>query len=286
MNQINYKNEYSLLRDKNNTVIFCFQLRYDFDSQIILDFYSDGLILEPKLIMNLSNSIFNKKSTGIVIAEGNDYNEYSSKLQQCITNIIDLQMTLNNYVKCLINLESVSKSFENIAKIRKLTLKDFDCYYQSIINVMSFTRISNLIDIECNDMNTISIPSHTLLLEDGLYNYSNSKISFEDFRTEFAFLYDFYIQENILENKESLDKFIYLKKFNFHNTSFQAICNSDHKNRFSRAFYTLGWCEEFRRVLQQRALRNFREIMKFMRLDIHNNCCADIRERLMIYDTN
>jgi hypothetical protein len=267
-----------------NRKVVDFRLIYDADSELILDFYSDAIVKESSAILGYSKSYFYKIDTGLVAININDLSEYNDNLRSALNNTEHIFRILNSQMQSLLMLKQESLKFEQIMRSRLVDKNILSNYYRYIVNAMSYFRLEKFLVMEEVVDYTHPIPSHIFLLEDGLCLLMNKKITFEEFSYEYAYLYDFYIEPNILEDYSYVMNLIYKKQYKYRGITFEIDDSINFERAYDEIYYKMGWCEEFRRVLQQRTLRNLRELMHFHKLDIHLSNFNCVKKRITNYE--
>ncbi|WP_336770146.1 PEP/pyruvate-binding domain-containing protein [Bacillus bombysepticus] len=261
--------------------IIDYQLIYDTDSNLQLEFYADGLTKESLLFSNTSP--FTKIDYGLLVANPNRWEEYEKLLVNEITKTeirekITTQMVLS--IKNVHNwCRKIERQLKNESYSKNNHLDNWKSFYNSVVHMMSFKRLSDIFQEQWSHLaQSITLPSYMDQLHQSLYHLKKNptKNSIEKFLWYTGFLLTFNIEKTELEHQDGIEKWL-AKDWNTR-TSLRRTAPSSLEEKWMKR---VGWYEELRHYYQLRALRNFRLLFEELNIDIHKGTMADIEEEVL-----
>lgn len=266
---------FSLVKQKK--VIMDFQLIYDTDSYIQLDFYAQGLKQEPLLY---NRPIYlERKSYGFLTGDLNMHKDNEDVFHEHLQKEEWVHATAKQMIQSIRQLHYMTRKIEASLKNNVLSYELWNDYFQTIARVLSFKRFSDECKAEdfCHDtsifeeqVKQLRLPSHILLFHQKFErlrkDYSPETI--QEFIHRYGFLYDFNIEETIFENQEAiLEKLKQpISKKVLRSPSKKVIQMDDSSLRL---FKSIVWYEELRHYYQARAVRNYRVALEILGLNIY-----------------
>ncbi len=269
-----------------------FQLIYDVDAYIHLDFYADGLCEEPKCVFGLEG-IFKKISYGFVVADKEKFEDYEENvLKKCVNRDL-LKKVSNMMVNSIIDIRKSSEVIENKILCNNLTYKDIEVYYQSIIEMMAYRRVSDIYQDEIEGLDdpdliklicSTEVPSYMMILNKKLKELkkNSSEEQIKDFIFNYGFLGDFSIKKGEFETEEFIrEKLEHIidDDFEYKKETFDLEDTGEYKELLE-IYKNIVYYEEYRHYYQLRALRNFRLIFELLNLDIHTTDIQKLKSAL------
>lgn len=279
---------------KKNLVVADFQLIYDTDNLIQLDFYAEGIRIEPLLY---DQKIFSERiNYGFLKGTYIDY----QKDQQFFMNLMEdsewVDITSKRMVKSIHNLHKLTKMIERALDEKQLSLPLWESYFYSIANAISFKRFSNTCDpIRYSEseeqfefaIKNMRIPSHVLLFYKKLEQLKKdpNDVEIRSFIKKYGFLYDFNIAATPFENISDIKGIIQnqqeaLLQVMKEDAPMKSAKNINDNNFGVILYKRLAWYEEMRHYYQARALRNYRLIFEQLNLDIYCTGIDDFHNKL------
>ncbi|PLT31769.1 hypothetical protein [Peribacillus deserti] len=240
--------------------VFDFELVYDTDSKIHVDWYANGLLWEQKILGG--PTAFYKKNYGIIVADLKEYEEYQKFFYEKLSNKTFLQEIVPKLAISIIDVHRACRKFE-----LERTRENAEILHRKVSYMLGFKRVSDYCQNNI-DLNKENVPSYLLRIVQGLQrlkehpSIENKKI----FIKRYGYLHTFKIARNELETLEGVQK-----KINkmFPDTVIRKRKNWGLGSPSSIGKYIL-WYEELRHVYQLRALRNFRNYFEEININIHD----------------
>jgi len=271
---------------KHNLAVADFQLLYDTDNFIQLDFYAEGLLKEPLLY---DNPIFAEKITsGFIKSSYEDYLANEKIYKATIRNQEWVESTSIKMVNSIIRLHKLTRLIEKDLTEEQLSLNLWKDYFSAIAIVMQFKRFTEDceptwftedVDLYENQIKEIHVPSHILLFHKKLDGVKKERTEREikNFIHLYGFLYDFNIALTPFEDEGQIRELISKST-----TQIRAIKPPQRINHsFSTKLYKrMAWYEEMRHYYQARALRNYRTVFEKLNLDIFETGIEEFHRHL------
>jgi len=267
----------TLTNPKTNEVVIDFQLIYDADSALHLDFYADGLIEEAHQLFH-QYSPFQKINYGFLSCSIPDYEQYENHFDTSMKNHFFLSTAACAMVS---TIKPVHELCRKIEKQKRENVFEFSYYkelYQRVVNMMAYKRFSDRCETLFEKPFDIRVPSYLMRLLIALERLDiHSSDEVTNFIERYGYLYDFYIKESRLETPEGVNKYVKTVK----PTNPRSYVKMDNSKRsFECILYKyVSWYEEMRHIYQLRALRNFRHFFQYHHLDIHETSWKDLLEK-------
>ncbi|GAB6422498.1 hypothetical protein bcgnr5378_37090 [Bacillus cereus] len=261
--------------------ILDYQLIYDTDSNLQLEFYADGSMKESLLFSHTSPYI--KKDYGLLVVNPNLREEYEKLVDNEITKDeireqITMQMVLS--IKNVHNwCRKIERQLQNESYSKNNHLGNWRKFYNSIVHMMSFKRLSDIFQNQWSHLaQSITLPSYMDQLHQSLYHLKKNptKNNIDKFSWYTGFLLTFNIEKTELEQQDGIKKWL-AKDWNTRPSLRRTSPSSSEEKWMKR----VGWYEELRHYYQLRALRNFRLLFEELNIDIHNGTMADIEEEVL-----
>ncbi|QSX04999.1 hypothetical protein JYG23_09895 [Sedimentibacter sp. zth1] len=260
---------------KNKSFVCDFQLIYDTDNKLHLDFYAYGLLKEP-CVLNLKAK-YKLLDYGLIEISKKKYKLISKKMNKITKNLNYMKNITTKMKNSIYRLIESNIEFERLIESGiydyNVCKKCFDC----VTDVMAYRRIADLSGeyyskSVCKERySKIGIPSYLITL-----NENKQKIN------------------DLNDIKIFIKEYSYLSTFNIDNKKYEDINNytlnvnaqgnlkpinipfdkSKCKNNIEEIVYSLSWYSEMRHIYQLRTLRNFKLFMEAKNMDIYN---TDIR---------
>lgn len=269
-----------------------FQLIYDVDANIHLDFYADGLCEEPKYIFGIEN-IFEKISYGFVVADHDKFEDYEKNILGKRVNDKLLREVSTKMVNSIFRMKESSEEVEKKIIGKTLDYKDIETYYKEIIEMMAYRRISDIYQHEIESLNDhdlikilceIEVPSYIMILNKKLkeLKMNPSEEQIQEFIFNYGFLGDFSISKCEFEMEDFIREKLelILAEDMKQKKEISDLGNMEKYKEQLELYKNIVFYEEYRHYYQLRALRNFRLIFELLNLDIYN---TDIQKLKLHY---
>lgn len=269
--------------DVTEEMVIDFQLIYDCDCRLNIDFYTLGILKESCLLE--LDEIYTILDFGLVVCSTKDYlvrEKIIDEVANCSKKTYDLFFSIKDEFKVIINECIFFEEQAYIGNFEKSPLKNS---LNALIKIMSFRRISQRYLENKNEkigkFNYSYMPSYLGMLNEAIskLNKNTSECDLRRFVNEYGFLGNFYIRSSSYENYDFLKK-EYLKREGEMNL-FKAIDFTIKERLDFNSFdeytsYLISWYEEYRHILQMRVLRNFRMYFEKFNMCIYDTGVEDI----------
>lgn len=262
-----------LIDRKTNQVVIDYQLVYDIDSAIHLNFYADGLLSEAQTLFSIKTP-FSKKGDGMLLASLQRFEEYESLFKATLEKEKMRFEIAKKMTKSIFPVHRLCLKAEREYLSGKIFLSTYLELYQSVVQMLSYKRFSDYCESHfASFQSEARTPSFLLRMLQALerlqHNLDDNEI--QTFIDRHGYLFQFSIAESELETSFGIRE--YLQRNPIHFSSLKKRQNHTGVTLFKQ----LAWYEELRHVYQLRALRNFRKCFQQMGLDIHEATIESIK---------
>jgi hypothetical protein len=294
----------------NNKCVLDFECELRLKSRFQIDLYTEGLNRVPKVYLNETFLWGETIKNGVLVIDKNTYFSKEQAVKDMFQNIECSGKFVKWMYYCFGDFEKECMNFEDKLSNKSVSLNDFNNYIDKLLNMMSLfamqwmsfdlnilTKITKLKD---NDLSQLFSqlayePYHIRNQKSYLRLLQNpTDENIESFINEYAFLDNFEIDKNQLEDQDYLRSKVMIDRLNI--SEFERIINhyakNKHHNRLkgqklveellskcsSKEEYNIVFNnitllrvvtdeEEQRHYLQARAVRNIRLLLEICQLD-------------------
>ncbi|MDD4113051.1 MAG: hypothetical protein PHC56_08470 [Herbinix sp.] len=255
---------------QDDYMICDFQLVYETDSKLHIDFYAYGLLKEPAVLDVDSN--YTLVSYGMVKIDSNEYVRINNRINTIKNEIPILFSKLYEMRNSMYRLIQANKVAEDAIENGQYDISFMKKCFEAITDVMAYRRLADEAGeyysekITNKRLSQIGIPSYLNILEKNKNNIESlSDASL--FVKEYGYLNSFNIKANMGENINNIK----IKKDASENIQVLKLDYDDSGcvNIKERLVYGLSWFSELRHIYQLRTLRNFRWYFENKNLDVH-----------------
>lgn len=252
-------------------IIVDFQLFYDTDSFLHLDFYADGLVKEPKIVIN-KECVFKKKNMGFVTADKTRYKAYEREFENLLKNPEFINKTKKKMIQSVLDVHRACLRWEKKWRKREIEKKDVKEYYEKITTMMAFKRFSDHCEKKIQK-ETTRTPSYLMRYIKGLERVRTfpTDKEIQKFINKYGFLQYFGIEKNSAETKNGVLTLIKKNRLPG-NKEKRGVTG----NQPISLYKYLAWYEELRHYYQLRSLRNFRWLMEENECDLYETSIEDL----------
>jgi hypothetical protein len=200
-----------LIDKKNKLAVLDYQLIYDTDSLIHLDFYCDGIIKE--INRYVPNARTEKLGPGMMCLDLKDYTFFQAKLSELVHDQTELKKLLSKMVGSIKPVHTACRKVECQFKSNQIHLYDYLDLYAKVINMMSYKQISDQLESKLI-ISESRTPSYLIRFYRSIKQLSLglTEQKIENFIERHGFLYSFSILETELESKTGLKLYLDSKK--------------------------------------------------------------------------
>jgi hypothetical protein len=177
---------------ETNEYVVDFQIIYDTDNILNVDFYADGLLIEPTVLFG-KKTHYEKSGYGLVKTNINKHNRYEKMFNE---KIRDKEFLEKNSKDMILSIRNLHRNCRIVEKnLSNLSITILENFYNSICKVMSYRRMVEKIqdEIKLISINNSNVKSYILKLNEQLYKLSKGEIDNNTFIWKYGFLYDFNI---------------------------------------------------------------------------------------------